>query len=224
MAYKDIEDRRRYQREYHARRMLEDPEYAAAFRARKAATKKRQYRTSPAAKEKQKVDSNAWSRTPQGKAYKAKRDAKRKEEGYFSERRKKRLAEGGVELRAKEAEAARVYRANNLEKVRIANRLAHAKKRKERPHIVKDERLKNSHGMSYDEYQKRLELQGGVCFTCKGNNGGRSLVVDHDHTKQKGDPKRNRALLCNGCNIVLGHAKDDPTVLRALAAYLESYK
>ncbi len=41
--------------------------------------------------------------------------------------------------------------------------------------------------------------------------------VDHNHRTG-----RIRGLLCNPCNLIAGHAKDDPGRLRALADYLEA--
>ena len=42
--------------------------------------------------------------------------------------------------------------------------------------------------------------------------------VDHDH-----ETGAVRGLLCNGCNIVLGHAYDNPEVLKNLANYLNAF-
>ncbi len=44
------------------------------------------------------------------------------------------------------------------------------------------------------------------------------MSVDHDHATGK-----NRGLLCTNCNKVLGHAKDDVTILRRAIAYLEAH-
>lgn len=42
------------------------------------------------------------------------------------------------------------------------------------------------------------------------------LCFDHSHATGK-----FRGWLCHNCNFALGHAKDDPATLRALATYLE---
>ena len=43
-------------------------------------------------------------------------------------------------------------------------------------------------------------------------------LVDHDHETGK-----VRGLLCNGCNIAIGYAKDSPETLRRMAAYIEGH-
>jgi hypothetical protein len=146
---------------------------------------------------------------------------KRREAGYFSGWQKKKRAEGGDELKAKEAEAMRVRRAANPAKAKEISNRCKAKTRKERPHLLKHQQLSWAYGMSLEEYEQRLVAQSGACFICKGNNGGKRLVVDHDHSKPKGEG--NRGLLCRGCNIALGAVKEDVVVLRALATYLESF-
>jgi hypothetical protein len=45
------------------------------------------------------------------------------------------------------------------------------------------------------------------------------MVFDHCHASG-----RFRGWLCFGCNVALGHVKDDPKTLRALADYLEAGK
>jgi hypothetical protein len=76
-----------------------------------------------------------------------------------------------------------------------------------------------TYGITAADYERMLSEQGGVCFVCRGlNTKGRRLHVDHDH--KTGAVRR---LLCSGCNGALGHAKDDPAVLRKLADYLESF-
>jgi hypothetical protein len=52
----------------------------------------------------------------------------------------------------------------------------------------------------------------GRCPICQDDG---PLVRDHCHVTG-----RNRAWICNGCNLMLGHARDLPGVLAAGAAYL----
>jgi hypothetical protein len=61
--------------------------------------------------------------------------------------------------------------------------------------------------------------QNGLCAACRAapkviNGIERPLSVDHDHVKGE-----NRELLCDGCNLILGYAKDEPGRLQKLAEY-----
>jgi len=75
------------------------------------------------------------------------------------------------------------------------------------------------YGLSPEDYDTMLAQQGGVCAICQQDNGGRHLVIDHDHTTDK-----VRVLLCDGCNIALGGLKDNPDTARKAADYLENFK
>jgi len=55
-----------------------------------------------------------------------------------------------------------------------------------------------------------------MCEVC--NARGR-VEFDHCH-----DSDKFRGWLCTNCNIILGHAHDDPTVLEKLAVYIRTHK
>lgn len=78
--------------------------------------------------------------------------------------------------------------------------------------------LKEGYGMSLDEYDALLADQGHSCAICgtgdPGHNSGR-FVVDHDHTT--GDV---RGLLCCSCNLMLGKAYDNVSILKSAINYL----
>jgi hypothetical protein len=78
--------------------------------------------------------------------------------------------------------------------------------------------LKRNYGMTRDEYDQKLKAQGGACLVCGAKPKGRSLAVDHNH--QTGWV---RGLLCNPCNWLVAHAKDDPLRCISAAQYLEQY-
>lgn len=77
------------------------------------------------------------------------------------------------------------------------------------------------YGLSYRQYQDLLEKQGGACALCRGAWKGWATKegphVDHCHTTG-----RVRGLLCGDCNTAIGRFGDDPVLLRAAAAYLET--
>lgn len=73
------------------------------------------------------------------------------------------------------------------------------------------------YGLRRGEFASLLEEQGGLCKICfRVDPAGRNLAVDHDHATNK-----VRGLLCSSCNIGLGNFRDNPSLLRAAALYLE---
>ena len=73
--------------------------------------------------------------------------------------------------------------------------------------------------MSSDQYEKMNLAQGGLCAICrKQNRNGNRLCVDHNHATGK-----VRALLCSSCNLVIGHAKENPEILREAIRYVERW-
>jgi hypothetical protein len=79
--------------------------------------------------------------------------------------------------------------------------------------------LKRFYNMTIETWNTLFEAQGRCCAVCKSPYPGRKngqWSTDHCHTT-----KKVRGILCNGCNLTLGHVKDDPERLRMLAQYLE---
>lgn len=57
---------------------------------------------------------------------------------------------------------------------------------------------------------------GDACAICGGQpTNGRRLAIDHSHVTDE-----IRGLLCNKCNLLVGHAKDSVDILRAAIVYL----
>jgi len=73
----------------------------------------------------------------------------------------------------------------------------------------------------------RTLMTAAACSACGSTEAGgknNQWHIDHDHSCCPALPACGecvRGILCHNCNIALGHAKDDPAVLRALADYLE---
>lgn len=122
----------------------------------------------------------------------------------------------------------RRYRARHPDRVRQSNRARSPAKRTAAQARwrakVKDvpEVKEKANALARNSYGPRrakqvLEIAGtprpGVCEIC-GEAG--KICLDHCHAKG-----HFRGWLCNRCNLILGHAKDDPELLRKLAAYLE---
>ncbi len=88
-------------------------------------------------------------------------------------------------------------------------------------------KLKNRHGISVEQYEEILALQGGVCAACKKPpvKGARLLSVDHDHkccpSKDKSCGKCIRGLLHSECNWILGASGENAELLRSIAEYAD---
>ena len=93
------------------------------------------------------------------------------------------------------------------------------------PHLEKARALRDSFGISLERYQEMLEEQDHKCAICGTSDAGtrkgkpKMLAVDHCH-----DSGKIRGLLCESCNQGIGKLKDDPTILRKAADYIERHK
>lgn len=68
----------------------------------------------------------------------------------------------------------------------------------------RDARYFRNYGRTYDELFQMYQYQWGECPICdKPLLFGRTTRVDHDH-----DTGAVRGILCNECNLALGHLKD----------------
>jgi hypothetical protein len=72
-------------------------------------------------------------------------------------------------------------------------------------------------GLGRDDYAVLVWAQSGRCPVCLAWHGT-DLRVDHDHTTG-----RVRGLLCDRCNMAIGHIGDDPIALRAAARFLREH-
>lgn len=75
--------------------------------------------------------------------------------------------------------------------------------------------LKSKYGLSLDQYEALWQSQDNKCSVCS-DTFSETPSVDHCHLTGA-----VRSLLCRGCNTALGHARDDPHLLRKLAKYVE---
>lgn len=76
--------------------------------------------------------------------------------------------------------------------------------------------LKRRHGITEEEFNSLLTQQKGRCPICTEALAPKRMHLDHCHASGK-----VRGVLCPGCNILLGHAKDDTFRLTQAIAYLE---
>ncbi len=78
--------------------------------------------------------------------------------------------------------------------------------------------LKRLYGITLERYNELFSQQLGCCLGCGKHQSGfkKALAVDHHHSSSQ-----VRALLCQGCNLAIGNAKENPQTLINLAKYLE---
>lgn len=88
----------------------------------------------------------------------------------------------------------------------------------EKKRISRDKKLRLKYGIGADDVEAMLLQQQGRCAICGTTKNPERFHVDHDHTSGA-----VRALLCLHCNALLGHAKEEPAVLRAAILYLERH-
>ena len=80
--------------------------------------------------------------------------------------------------------------------------------------------LKDSYGITIEEYVSMFNAQNGCCAICDKQTalnakGSARLAVDHSHKTGK-----VRGLLCMECNQALGKFKDSTEILRKALGYL----
>lgn len=81
----------------------------------------------------------------------------------------------------------------------------------------KDSYIKYSHGISLEEYERRLSEQNG-CAICGTTSPKGGWHLDHDHTTGK-----RRKFLCNPCNRGIGYLQDDVEILKKAINYLNEH-
>jgi hypothetical protein len=79
--------------------------------------------------------------------------------------------------------------------------------------------LKKRYGISWEQYTKLKNEQNSCCAICNQKIGENTKIhVDHCHATGL-----VRGLLCGGCNIGLGHFKENIESLKSAVLYLKKY-
>ena len=108
----------------------------------------------------------------------------------------------------------RAYYAANREKLLEYQRGVYKAKS---PEDVRNANLKRLYGITRADWDAMLASQGGLCAICKTSEPGKKgFHVDHSH-----DTGKVRGLLCHGCNLGIGHLRDDPAIVAAALLYLQ---
>lgn len=74
------------------------------------------------------------------------------------------------------------------------------------------------HGITAEAFDAMFLAQNSVCAACFAIDPKHKFGWQLDHDHRTG---RHRGILCYPCNATIGHAKESPTRLRQLLAYLE---
>jgi hypothetical protein len=87
------------------------------------------------------------------------------------------------------------------------------------PRASKAKHLKWKYGITIEQYEAMVEAQEGHCAMCeRRHTKSRPLHVDHCHKTGV-----VRGLLCIRCNLLIGHAGDDPAEALRLVQSMERY-
>jgi len=90
---------------------------------------------------------------------------------------------------------------------------------------IKKRGLKSKHGLTILDYESMEHQQNGLCLICgqlettidKKTGKVKRLAVDHSHESGK-----IRGLLCLRCNMLLGFARDNVSILQKAIEYLRN--
>ncbi len=129
--------------------------------------------------------------------------------------------------KAKIQEVGKMYRQDNKRKEQLRHKKYYAGNREKLLVYAKKQYLGIRRNCDYElkynitirDYDEMFEKQNGVCAICGLPEITRRLSIDHDHKTG-----RVRGLLCVGCNITLGHAKENIERLRSMIAYLKKHE
>lgn len=92
--------------------------------------------------------------------------------------------------------------------------------REKNPDKVKDQKLRQTLGVTLSQKRMLVAKQKNKCPICKINlDKAKYAPVDHCHTTGK-----IRAVLCHNCNIGIGHLKDSLVNLFMAAVYLIKHR
>lgn len=75
------------------------------------------------------------------------------------------------------------------------------------------------YGLTPDMFSRLLETQGSACAICRTQRWGKKgPMIDHDHKT-----KKVRGILCNKCNLGIGHMDDSVDILEHAIDYLKQH-
>lgn len=125
--------------------------------------------------------------------------------------------------RDRNREYLRRYRADPVNRDKMNARKREWRRRRA-PEKTPASRAWEYHRMQPEDKAAMWQAQGGKCYLCGGDLSLEKAVIDHDHrccprrrNQSFSCPDCRRGLACNPCNLIVGHADDDPDRLRRIA-------
>lgn len=100
--------------------------------------------------------------------------------------------------------------------VKLKNRRKKQLERRD-PEEYRFKRLREKYKITREDFDRVKEVKS--CEICGGDNGGRTLMLDHCHATGQ-----IRGMLCRGCNHALGHFRDSLELMDKADFYLEAYE
>lgn len=139
---------------------------------------------------------------------------------YYSDNKEKvlkRLSDEYKKNPIPTKERAKKFAENNAEKIKIYQQTWKERHPEKRKLYTRNSRIR-AYGIEPEIYYEMLDKQGNKCAICYAESTRRAMNIDHNHKTGK-----VRGLLCDGCNMSLGHLERDEWVEKA-KQYLTKYK
>lgn len=80
--------------------------------------------------------------------------------------------------------------------------------------------IERKYGISYEEYEKMVDLQRNVCYVCnrpEPDKRNAHLAIDHCHKTGK-----IRKLLCSRCNKIVGGLEENEDLAEKIKQYIKT--
>src|ERR1035437_5779833 len=139
----------------------------------------------------------------------------KKEKKKYGQDNRKKLTKKQKELRKNNPDKIKQWKSRSKENQKIVGKKCRIKNMKKN----RNTRIKKNYGITLDEVTQIIDKQEGKCAICGKHQDelNKALVIDHNHKTEK-----VRGLLCNKCNMGLGHFYDDIELLSQAIAYLRN--
>lgn len=137
----------------------------------------------------------------------------------FSNFNKHKNRKYGVAEYCKECMKIMRKKRNSLPKNKLKKRI-YEREYIHRPHVKKQRQeyaMKYYYGVTIEQKKEMWLKQNKKCLICKKNIEWEDSRLDHDHVSRK-----VRGILCDDCNLLLGHSFDKIEILKAATQYLKN--